>query len=455
MNLSQPQWYSLPAVALTQIFDYLDPVSRRSASSVCFFWRQCLFQKRYFKNFRFQLDVAHDDQLAFFHRSMANLAKELVIVFDFHNAFHIQKIRRLLYKVARCDNIQALRFQTHNVGLVAAGSMHSEHLVAIEQCFVEPLKLFLGRKRQSCQILDLGAIEALTYYGQDFLKAMGKPQELRQLTLASIKYDPSHYPILTLDTTLMQKCAALHVLSLDYDTLSDDLLHTIQVLPLSKFLIVVHGLDSNEEQQAVVSETAWANFAAHFNSIRLVLTLVYAYEAIELLQMRILRRNMPVTDVRLLFCEYMNAEALDWMSVHNSDTLRSIYYIDSAYKHSNNRMDFTRHSFMRQDPFVMMAWRCKQLEEIVVHGYVMDPHNLLGIARLRGRQLKRLEVSMIDWSSATALNAFNEEICTLLDQQWAPISTDKLPPSLDYGPVDYEVCDQFVYELLRQDLRNH
>jgi len=71
-------------------------------------------------------------------------------------------------------------------------------------------------------------------------------------------------------------------------------------------------------------------------------------------------------------------------------------------------MDYARHGYLRQDPFVMMAWRCKQLEEIVVHGYLMDPHNLVGIARLRGRQLKRLEVSMIDWSGAASMNAYNE-----------------------------------------------
>ncbi|XP_039487857.1 F-box only protein 33 [Drosophila santomea] len=448
MNFSQrqPEWHTIPSVALTHIFDYLDTQDRRSAASVCFSWRLAFFQKRYFRNFRFQLDVGCDDQLAFFHRSMANLARELIVVFDFQNAFHIQKMRRLLYKVARCDNIQKLRFQTHNVGLVAIGNMHSEHLLAIEQCFVEPLKLFLSRKRQPCQILDLGAIEALSYYGHDFLKAMGKPQELLQLTLASIKYDPSHYPILSLDATLLQKCAALQVLSLDYDTLSDELLHTIQVLPLRKLLIAVHGLDSEEHPD--VSETAWSHFSGHFSSIELVLTLVYAYEAIELLQHRVLRSNMPVTHVRLLFCEQMNAEALDWMSLHHNETLRSIHYVDSAYKHSN-RMNYTRHGFLRQDPFVMMAWRCKQLEEIVVHGYLMDPHNLVGIARLRGRQLKRLEVSMIDWSGAASMNAYNEEISTLLGQQWSPISPDKMPPSLAY---DYELRDQFVYEMLRQDL---
>ncbi|KAH8234667.1 hypothetical protein KR032_001533 [Drosophila birchii] len=448
MNFSQrqPEWHTIPAVALNQIFDYLQPQDRRAAASVCYSWRLSFFQKRYFRNFRFKLDVACDDQLAFFHRSIANLAKELIVVFDFHNAFHIQKMRRILYKVARCDNIRGLRFQTHNVGLVAIGNMHSEHLAAIEQCFVEPLKLLLNRKRQSCQLLDLGAIEALTYYGHDFLKAMGKPQELLQLTLASIKYDPSHYPILSIDTTLLQKCAALQVLSLDYDTLSDELLHTIQVLPLRKLLIAVHGLDS--EEQPDVSESAWAHFSAHFANIELVLTLVYAYEAIELLQHRVLRRNMPITHVRLLFCELMNAEALDWMSIHHSETLRSIQYVDSAYK-NNGCVDYTRHGYMRQDPFVMMAWRCKRLEEIVVHGYMMDPHNLVGIARLRGRQLKRLEVSLIEWTSAASLNAFNEEISTLLGQQWSPIGPEGLPPSLAF---DHEVRDQFVYEMLRQDL---
>ncbi|XP_032594351.1 uncharacterized protein LOC6557209 isoform X2 [Drosophila grimshawi] len=432
MNI--PQWHTIPAVALNQIYDYLESRDRSAAANCCWAWRQPFFQRRYFRNFRFHIDVAQDAKLSFFHRTMANLAKELVIVFDFHNAFHIQKMRRLLYKVARCDNIRSLRFQTNNVGLVAAGNMHSEHLIAIEQCFVEPLKMILNRKSQACQVLDLGAIEALTYYGQDFLKAMGKPQELLQLTLASIKYDPSHYPILGLDTTLLQKCAALQVLSLDYDTLNDELLHTIQVLPLRKLLIVVHGLD--REEHAGVSEAAWANFATHFTGIKLVLTLVYAYEAVELLQLRILRRHMPITHIRMLFCEFMNHEAIDWMSVHNSDTLRSIYYIDSVSKHSN-RMDYMRHT-RRQDPFVMLSWRCKQLEEFVVHGYNMDPHLLLGIARLRGRQLRRFEVSQIDWHlNSVPKSLFNEEMCTLLGQHWSLIEPEQLP-SEGYGPVDYD-----------------
>ncbi|XP_030385297.1 F-box only protein 39 [Scaptodrosophila lebanonensis] len=444
------QWQAIPQLALLKIFDYLDPTARFAASSTCSQWRSCLFRKRYFENFPFHINVANDAQLSFFRLRISGVAKEIVIEFDFRNVAHIQKMRRLLYKVARCDNIRGLRFKTHNVGLVAVGDVHNEQQIDIEQCFVEPLKLFLSRRQMPCQLLDLGAIEALTYYGLDFLKALGKPQELQELTLASIKYDPSHYPILAMDTTLLQKCAGLQVLSLDYDTLSDELLHTIQVLPLRKLLIAVHGLDGEHDG---VSEQAWANFAWHFRGIEVILTLVYALEAIEQLQFRILRRNMPLTHVRMLFCDYMNLDALEWMSVHNSETLRSIYYVDSTSNHSSrtHMRDMTRS--IGRDPFVMMTWRCAQLREIVVHGYIMDPHNVVGMARLRGRQLERLEVSLVDMSGWNE-QGFKEEISTQLGRQWSPIDLDDLHPALGCDLFFEEKRDKFVYELMRQDLSN-
>lgn len=58
-----------------------------------------------------------------------------------------------------------------------------------------------------------------------------------------------------------------------------------------------------------------------------------------------------------------------------------------------------------QDPLVMMAWVCKKLEEIVLHGYILDPHNLVGISRLRGRELKKLEVSRVDLSISSVMIA--------------------------------------------------
>lgn len=44
----------------------------------------------------------------------------------------------------------------------------------------------------------------------------------------------------------------------------------------------------------------------------------------------------------------------------------------------------------------------------------------------------------------------------LLGAQWALLDGDKLPAALCYGPVDYDVRNKYVYELMRNDLlSNH
>lgn len=124
-----------------------------------------------------------------------------------------------------------------------------------------------------------------------------------------------------------------------------------------------------------------------------------------------------------------------------------------------------------QDPLVMMAWRCKKLEEIVIHGYVLDPHNLVGISRLRGRDLKVLEVSRIDLSMPSVmmtpfievshskillLNSPNlnlefrqQEISTQLGQKWAPLDPKTLPAALGFYPVSDDVRDQYILRYIR------
>lgn len=39
----------------------------------------------------------------------------------------------LTFRIARCDNLQGLRFQTNNVGLTPPGDISEENLVDIEQ----------------------------------------------------------------------------------------------------------------------------------------------------------------------------------------------------------------------------------------------------------------------------------------------------------------------------------
>jgi len=43
-------------------------------------------------------------------------------------------------------------------------------------------------------------------------------------------------------------------------------------------------------------------------------------------------------------------------------------------------------------------------------------------------------------------------MCKTLGQRWTLPKHDQLPAALGYGPVDYNERNEFVYELLRQDL---
>lgn len=107
----------------------------------------------------------------------------------------------------------------------------------------------------------------------------------------------------------------------------------------------------------------------------------------------------------------MNPQAIDFISQNYNSTFKSLTWIDSAF--DNQEAEFF-YLTTDQDPLVMMAWRCSKLEEIVLHGYLLDVHNLVGIARLRGENLKRFEVAKIDLLPNTLLvsflnvSAFNE-----------------------------------------------
>lgn len=75
-----------------------------------------------------------------------------------------------------------------------------------------------------------------------------------------------------------------------------------------------------------------------------------------------------------------------------AESLRSIMWIDSL-SHNDNSWVFVKPIFDESpDPFVLIAWLCKHLEEFVLYGYKYWEDNLIAIARLRSDTLKKLEV---------------------------------------------------------------
>lgn len=95
-------------------------------------------------------------------------------------------------------------------------------------------------------------------------------------------------------------------------------------------------------------------------------------------------------------------EALHLLSTWYSSTLRSVMYVDSQRDELDGiswrivRQSSATDGNLNPDPFVMMAWLCTKLEEIVLLGYKYMEAELVAIARLRAHTLKVLDVGHND-----------------------------------------------------------
>lgn len=442
-----PNWGELPALVLTNLFQHLSYHDRLQASSVCWHWRSVIFQPRFFKDIHFDVARENNKKNSFLLQSLAHIVSEAKISFDSCNLYDVELTTEIMYKLSKSSCLVSLSLRPKYATLVTPGRFYSEEeWNYIYKLFVEPIKILLGRPNPPLKELDLGCSEILSLHAADFLNNCARPQFLKQLGFASVKQDPSHYALSSIEPNLFEKCNALQYLSLDYDILCDDFLQTLQLLPLKRLVIHVHGLD---EEHPGVSEGAWASFRAKNPQTELHLTLVCAYEAVDILHSHILRPSMPLSHLKVLFCERINCDALEYLSRYYKETLKSMIWVDSMrIQEYRNIMELVLRT--EQDPLVMMAWRCKKLEEIVIHGYVLDPHNLVGISRLRGKDLKVLEVSRIDLSMPSVMmTPFIEEISTQLGQKWAPLDPKTLPPALGFYPVSDDVRDQYILRYIR------
>uniref|UniRef100_A0A8C4VL27 F-box protein 33 n=1 Tax=Gopherus evgoodei TaxID=1825980 RepID=A0A8C4VL27_9SAUR len=71
-----------------------------------------------------------------------------------------------------------------------------------------------------------------------------------------------------------------------------------------------------------------------------------------------------------------------------------------------------------EDPLVLLAWRCTRLSLLAVHGYTVWAHNLIAIARLRGSDLKVLEVTeeSIDFDQGELADQDVDPVHNLIEQ---------------------------------------
>lgn len=94
----------------------------------------------------------------------------------------------------------------------------------------------------------------------------------------------------------------------------------------------------------------------------------------------------------------------------------------------------------------MMAWQCKGLRELVLNGYMLDPVNVIGIARLRGVDLQRLEVSDVAWTPQLC-----DEISKQLARDWTPLPKNRLNSVfINDGRFNLQLLNEYVMRCVQE-----
>lgn len=181
------------------------------------------------------------------------------------------------------------------------------------------------------EALTLGCIEELSVKSMEIVEELAHHHgsSLTHLGLASVKEDPENYECHLLSNIALRQFQSLIILTLDYDYLSDSMLESLTSGTLERLVIHVHNW---KEDHPGTTNTAWLIFKEKNKHCQLRLTLLHAYHGITVLDTEILKPAMPLSHIKVLFCESINLNAINQLSMWFGSTLKSFMWIDSMDK---------------------------------------------------------------------------------------------------------------------------
>jgi hypothetical protein len=173
---------------------------------------------------------------------------------------------------------------------------------------------------------------------------------------------------------------------------------------------------------------------------------------------------MPLQVLRMYFCKSLNPQLIQYISDSFCDTLESLVVVDAITDPTLRYHNPLRYD-ADPDPLVLLCWKCRYLQELVIVGYEILEINLIAIAKLR-TNLKTFYVPMdciIDLRYGKFKNddfiededgedtivdyGFCSEqvihkVCKILGHQdWHPLERDELPMCV----YDYEMPYEEAY----------
>ncbi|KAM9148055.1 F-box only protein 33 isoform 1-T1 [Pangshura tecta] len=445
---------SLPSELVVHIFSFLAGPDRLRASAACSHWRECLFYPALWPRLRLSLRVspAERPRLDFLMRKCGWFVRELRVQFAADNypggggggggvcegaaaaaegetplcprwldllRTYLELVLCVLSSVRNNRNLQKLSLFGDISILQQHGSISNTYLGKVDPD---------GKKiKQIQQLFEeiLGNSRQLKWLSCGFMLQIVTPTSLSSLsnpianTMEHLSLLDNHIPgNTTLITAVeLERFVNLRSLALDFCDFTAEMARVLadsNHVPLHRLSLLVHKISiMHKSLENMPEDENWKALTRNSTNLRVY---IMAFDIKSDDMLRILKPSIPLE--RIHFDSYItcvSGAVVDLISRQYDKFLTHFILMNDVIDMSG----FPDLSDNRnEDPLVLLAWRCTRLSLLAVHGYTVWAHNLIAIARLRGSDLKVLEVTeeSIDFDQGELADQDVDPVHNLIEQ---------------------------------------
>ncbi|OXB83958.1 UNVERIFIED_CONTAM: hypothetical protein H355_009442 [Colinus virginianus] len=271
----------------------------------------------------------------------------------------------------------------------------------------------------------LGNSRQLKWLSCGFMLQIVTPTSLSSLsnpianTMEHLSLLDNHIPgNTTLITAVeLERFVNLRSLALDFCDFTAEMARVLadsNHVPLHRLSLLVHSVSiMHKSLDSMPEDENWKALMRNSTNLRVY---IMAFDVKSDDMLRILKPSIPLE--RIHFDSYItcvSGAVVDLISRQYDKFLTHFILMNDVIDMSG----FPDLSDNRnEDPLVLLAWRCTRLSLLAVHGYTVWAHNLIAIARLRGSDLKVLEVTeeSIDFDQGELADQDVDPVHNLIEQ---------------------------------------
>ncbi|KAG8449142.1 hypothetical protein GDO86_015990 [Hymenochirus boettgeri] len=468
---------SLPSELIVHIFSFLPASDRLRASAACSRWRDCLFYPALWPELRLGLRVspAERPRLEFLMRKCGSFVRELRVEFAAENdtiggssttaalesgvtpptplscccepstgeaageqeivgsetdaqhssrwldvlRTYLDLVLCVLSSIRTNRNLQKLSLFGDISILQQNGTITDAYLNKVDPG---------GKKIRQIQLLFeeiLGNSRQLKWLSCGFMLEIVTPTSLSSLsnpvanTIEHLSLIDNHTPANTTLVTAveLERFVNLRSLALDFCDFTAEMARVLansNHVPLHRLSLLVHNTSLKiKTLEKMPEDEDWKALTRNSGNLR-VYMMAFDVKSDDML--RILKPSIPLE--RIHFDSYItcvSGAVVDLIS-RQYDTFLTHFILMNDVNDMSGFPDLSDNR--NEDPLVLLAWRCMRLSLLAVHGYTVWAHNLIAIARLRGPDLKMLEVTeeSIDFDQSELADQDVDPVHNLIEQ---------------------------------------